>query len=111
MKLEFLRGEEKTAVVLPANLGDILWYIHEGKICSARVFEMKITIADAGYCCEDVIAFAWNPKAFRQLTWCPLHGEGWLDARNQYVPVFTTREEADAALRQSREGVTENDPV
>ena len=42
MALEFMQKEEKTAVVLPANLGDILWYIHEGKICSARVFEVKM---------------------------------------------------------------------
>ena len=95
-------AEARQALILPNWPGQILWYIHELTLYTARVYEIKFTSADRGSVVEDFIAFAWNPKAQRQLTWCPLHEEGWLDARDEYVPVFTDRGKAIKAITAMR---------
>ena len=97
-RLTFAEVDGQRALVLPAQLGDILWYIEDGRMHSARVFEIKITLADAGHCCEDIAVFAWNGAEGRQLTWCPLQGEAWMDRKGEYVEVFTRREAAETAL-------------
>lgn len=94
--------DARQALILPSWPGQILWYIHELTLYTARVYEIKFTTADRGSVVEDFIAFAWNPKMQRQLTWCPLHEEGWLDARDEYVPVFTDRGKAIKAITAMR---------
>ena len=101
--LEYMETEKGLALVLPNRLGQILWYIHEERLQTAKIYEIKATLSGSGYCCEDVAVFAWNPMAQRQLTWCPLHEEGWLDARDEYVPVFTDRQEAIDAITKMKE--------
>lgn len=101
--LEYIDHNGRVALVLPCRLGQILWYIHEGQICTAKIFEIKYSASDSGHCGEDFIAFAWNPKHLRTLTWCPIYGEAWLDKKDCYVPVFFSREEAVAAKEDKNE--------
>ena len=101
--LQYEETEKGLALVLPARIGQILWYIHGEKLWTARVYEIKATVSSSGYCCEDVVVFAWNPMLQRQLTWCPLHEEGWLDARDEYVPIYDDRCEAIMAMNKLRE--------
>ena len=98
MELEFIREPGRTAVVLPCVPGEILWYIHGGRVRSARVYEIKFMVSDAGHRGQDFVAFAWDARNMRQITWCPLQGEGWADRKDEYVPVFTDRRAAHAAL-------------
>lgn len=103
-ELEYVNVNGRTALVLPCRMGQILWYIRDGKVCSAKVYEMKYTAADSGHCCEDFVVFAWNSRTAQTLTWCPIHGEGWLDKKDSYVPVFCSREEAEAAVKEEEDG-------
>lgn len=98
MQLEYIMHEGHTALVLPVEMGDILWYTHLGRLGAAKVYEMKYTRSDGGHCLEDLIVFAYDPKHGRNLTWCPIHDEGWLDARDEYVTVYRRRADAERAL-------------
>lgn len=102
--MEILKTDDGgTAVVLPAWPGKILWYIYEGELYTARVYEIKMTWADRGGRIEDLIAYAWNVRYQRQLTWCPMQEEGWLDAKDEYVDVFADRNEAIGAITRMKE--------
>ena len=97
--IEHVMLDGRGAVVLPCRLEQILWYILGGRIYTAKVCEIKWQQASSGNCGEDCIVFAWDCRNNRQLTWCPISGEGWLDTKDSYVPVFYTRAEAEAAMK------------
>ena len=96
MQIEYFQMEsaEKTAMVLPCKTGDLLWYIHGGEIFVSKVYEVRYSASTRGHCGEDFIAFAWAAREGRMLTWCPISEEGWLDTKDEYVPVFQTLEAA-----------------
>lgn len=99
--LEYKRDDDGALMLrLPVWPGRLLWYIDEGVICSARVYEIKYTFSDRGSCLEDFVAFAWNGRDHKNLTWCSIHQEGWLETRDSYVPVYMTRAEAVKAMEE-----------
>lgn len=104
MEMEFIRESGRTAVVLPAEPGTILWYIHSGRVRSARVYEIKFVVSDAGHRGQDFVAFAWDARNMRQITWCPLQDEAWADRKDDYILVFATKEAARAAMREKEDG-------
>lgn len=97
--IEHIQGEGRVGLWCPCWLNQILWYIHEGKLCTALVSEINYQAATWGSCGEDFVAFGWDSINKRQLTWCPIHCEGWLDKKDCYVPVFYTRADAEAEMK------------